>query len=628
MTTCQWVVRSTIALVVLLAAAAPAQADAKRFAGRPLADALRDLQADGLKIVFSSELVRSDMRVIDEPKGTPRRMLDAMLRPHGLEARAGPGGTLLVVRARRAVAPRNTLQPAPSGVVVGRVVDARTGAALAGVRVADENGVGATLSDDTGAFTLASLPAGQQTLLASLVGYSLGRPSVDVRAGERVDILVPLADGTGTYTEHIDVPGDRFRIGANGGVPAAQTMTSAELRGLSGVLADDPLRAVQSLPGVSTEGDLRSEFSVRGSDFRHMGLSIDGLPTPWLVHNVRTYENNGSIGLINGDLVSAATLSVGAQAQDHPERLGAWLDFGIREGSRDATEWRAAVSASSASLVVDGPIGGAHRGSWLASVRQSYVQWIVRRVQRSGTAFGFTDAHTKFVYDVTPRQQLQVGAVAGRSELDQREATPGPNSLGVGSTATGVGWLAWRSTVGTALVIINRIGVVGETFDNVHSSGAVLASGSMSDVSYSGASIWTMRRALVARAAVFVDWQQANATATVYPSTATGSRSGRRDERVDGSATSSAVDGRITWTGSDTRLLEAGARLSHSSLVSGPTASPWVLGSQPLGHSLSLRAGMGLSHQQPDLDQVVGTYGSLATRPEWAVSTDIAIERR
>ena len=36
-------------------------------------------------------------------------------------------------------------------------------------------------------------------------------------------------------------------------------------------------RAVQALPGVATGNDFRSDFSVRGSDSRHMGLSIDGV---------------------------------------------------------------------------------------------------------------------------------------------------------------------------------------------------------------------------------------------------------------------------------------------------------------------------------------------------------------
>jgi hypothetical protein len=80
---------------------------AGRYAGRSLADVLRDLQSLGLKVVFSSELVRPEMRVASEPAATdPRKILDEVLEPHGLRAAAGPKDTWLVVRAREPAARR------------------------------------------------------------------------------------------------------------------------------------------------------------------------------------------------------------------------------------------------------------------------------------------------------------------------------------------------------------------------------------------------------------------------------------------------------------------------------------------------------------------------------------------
>src|SRR5262245_18853986 len=58
-----------------------------RYAGRPLIDVLQELQSQRLNIVFSSELVTPDMRVTTEPKSTTaRKILDELLRQHGLEA--------------------------------------------------------------------------------------------------------------------------------------------------------------------------------------------------------------------------------------------------------------------------------------------------------------------------------------------------------------------------------------------------------------------------------------------------------------------------------------------------------------------------------------------------------------
>ncbi len=82
--------------------------------GMSLLEALQVLEARGLQIVFSSRVVRDSMRVETEPEGaTPREILDALLRPHGLKVREGARGKLVIVPAPvLAAAPK--LVPAPS----------------------------------------------------------------------------------------------------------------------------------------------------------------------------------------------------------------------------------------------------------------------------------------------------------------------------------------------------------------------------------------------------------------------------------------------------------------------------------------------------------------------------------
>ena len=88
-------------LLVLAGSVLPAQASSSPadWVGRPLAEALRDLQQQGVNIIFSSDLVTDDMIVRQEPRnGSLDHLLDRLLGPHGLEAEIGPRGTVLVVR--------------------------------------------------------------------------------------------------------------------------------------------------------------------------------------------------------------------------------------------------------------------------------------------------------------------------------------------------------------------------------------------------------------------------------------------------------------------------------------------------------------------------------------------------
>lgn len=79
---------------------APIAAEAARYAGRELADVLRELQDRGLALVFTTELVRPGMEVGTEPAARePRRVLEEVLAPHGLAVQEGPDGVLVVVAA-------------------------------------------------------------------------------------------------------------------------------------------------------------------------------------------------------------------------------------------------------------------------------------------------------------------------------------------------------------------------------------------------------------------------------------------------------------------------------------------------------------------------------------------------
>ncbi len=104
----------TTAALLLLAAPLSAAAVTE---GMPLADALDELRREGLAIVYSTLVVRPEMRVLDEPRSsTPRDVLVEILSPHGLALRTAPQGQLVVVRAGQPQAPPADPPPAPAAM--------------------------------------------------------------------------------------------------------------------------------------------------------------------------------------------------------------------------------------------------------------------------------------------------------------------------------------------------------------------------------------------------------------------------------------------------------------------------------------------------------------------------------
>src|SRR6202043_3823001 len=122
---------------------------------------------------------------------------------------------------------------------------------------------------------------------------------------------------------------------------AAQTSASGftldgnERKNVASVLADDPLRAVQSLPGVTSNNDFSSQFSIRGAPFSRVGLYLDGVLLHSPFHTTDGQADNGSLTIFNGDLTDEMTLYQGAWPVRYSDRTAGILAVDTRPGRRE-----------------------------------------------------------------------------------------------------------------------------------------------------------------------------------------------------------------------------------------------------------------------------------------------------
>lgn len=97
--------RCRIAAVLFLACSAVAAAET--WQGKPLREYLEALGAAGLRIIYSTDLVRDSYRVRAEPRSTsPEGALREVLEPFGLRVEHGPGDSLLITKVPAAPQPK------------------------------------------------------------------------------------------------------------------------------------------------------------------------------------------------------------------------------------------------------------------------------------------------------------------------------------------------------------------------------------------------------------------------------------------------------------------------------------------------------------------------------------------
>jgi hypothetical protein len=509
-----------------------------------------------------------------------------------------------------------------TGKITGTIVEARTGAPLAAVLVKVQSTGQQSLSGADGRFEIVDVPIGPQTLLVSVVGYGLVRREVSVGGTDAVDVTIPVAEGASTYVEDVAVSASPFRE-TEPGVTSQSVLGSRELLALRGLIADDPFRAVQVLPGVATGDDFRAEFALRGLGPEHIGMAIDGVDSPLLFHTVRGVQDTGSLGLINSDILESATLLAGPHPQRLNSHLGSRLDFTTRDGSRERLTVRGMISASAASAVLEGPLGSSKKASWLVALRKSYIDWLLRQIDSTtDTAFGFTDGQAKFSFDLTPRQSLRLSVIAGRSVLRELEE-PDVNTLNPAISDTIIGNAQWRFTPSATFTTSQQLYFIKSDYRNQIADGRTREEGGDRDLTWRG----------------HAEWYPRNGHVIEFGAQARSLHAHRVDRRFTntteqllfdntGDAWSGAGWAQYRWTPTTRLSITPGLRFEHWQLYEQSKASPWLLAEFEVRSGTRVRVGAGIQHQSATIEQSMFTLPEDALLPERAASLDAGIEQR
>jgi hypothetical protein len=267
------------------------------------------------------------------------------------------------------------------------------------------------VADAAGAFRVVDLRTGRYQLeVVPPSGVPTVTDPVDVRAGLTSTVQVTLPDSGGlqqtvTVTASAFVPPEEIKNSAFL-VQRAEILTSA------GAL-QDVSRYVQSLPGVAIgTNDFRNDIIVRGGSPLENLFVVDNVEIP----NINTFANfasaGGTVSILDTALIQDVTFLTGGYPAPYSNRVSSVLQIAQREGSREAFQGRATVGFAGAGGIAEGPLGGEGKGSWVASVRRSFLDLVTDDVGFGGVPVLYT-VNAKAVYDLTPNDRLWVVNFSG-----------------------------------------------------------------------------------------------------------------------------------------------------------------------------------------------------------------------
>jgi hypothetical protein len=319
------------------------------------------------------------------------------------------------VELRAGMNVRVPLRLPPAASIRGKVIDLKSGEPIVKAMVAIRSQHLQTVTSATGEFQIDNVLPGRADLYVSAVGFELLRQTLDIQPGVANDVDLLLGQDALKRTESVRVNAGPFSQ-VHTEAPVEQSLTNTELKNLASVLFDDPMRSVESLPGVAANNDAYSQFAVRGAGPSEIGVFVDGALLTNPFHDILDDRGNAfSIGLLqSGFLDTVALLSSNVPAQ-YGDFTGSVLDIDTREGDSSRTSYRADVSMVAATASAEGPIGTGKKATWLASARKDYVGLLVGR--NDGFGLSFYDTHGTLSYAPDAHNKILLSGIYGETSV-------------------------------------------------------------------------------------------------------------------------------------------------------------------------------------------------------------------
>ena len=186
---------------------------------------------------------------------------------------------------------------------------------------------------------------------------------------------------------------------------------------------------IKTLPGVSSNNELSSQFNVRGGNFDENLIYVNDIEIyrPFLV---RSGQQEG-LSFINPDLISGIRFSAGGFDARYGDKMSSVLDISYRE----PTEFAGSVSASllGGSAHLEG-VSKNGKLSALAGVRYKTTAYLLNSLETTGDYEPkFADIQTLVRYKINPKLEF---SFLGNISLNQYSFIPRTRNTEFGTAST------------------------------------------------------------------------------------------------------------------------------------------------------------------------------------------------
>jgi len=305
-----------------------------------------------------------------------------------------------------------TLAYSQNGKVKGKVSDATNNEPIPFANVIIEGTQIGSTTDLDGNFTITGIDPGYISLRVSYVGYETSITSDILINNNSVPYIEINMQPRANELEEVVVKVDILEKKKEAPL-SMQSIGTKQIESNPGSNRDIS-RVIQSFPGVGSTPAFRNDVIIRGGGPSENRFFLDGVEIPVLNHFSTQGASGGPVGIINADFIRNVDFYSGSFPAAKYNALSGVLDFKLKEGSKDKTNFQVSLGASEAAFTVDGPIG--KKTDYIFSVRRSYLQFLFSAI---GLPFlpTFNDYQLKIKTNFNKKNQLTIISLGSLDQL-------------------------------------------------------------------------------------------------------------------------------------------------------------------------------------------------------------------
>ena len=278
-------------------------------------------------------------------------------------------------------------------IVFGSVSDEQ-GNAVEYANIAVIGYAGGVATNSRGRFEL-SVPASiELTLVVSFIGYEKQMFRVFLRAGQRKELQVVMKVSAEELPD-VEIIDKQIR---HTNLQRLDPKIATEIPTLSGGVES----IIKTLPGVTSNNELSSQYSVRGGNFDENLVYVNGIEIyrPFLI---RSGQQEG-LSFINSALVGSILFSAGGFESKYGDKMSSVLDIQYKKPTAFGGSFQASLLGAQAH--VEG-ISQNQRFSYLTGIRYKTNSYILKSLETEGDYKpNFADVQALFSYRFSPKVEL------------------------------------------------------------------------------------------------------------------------------------------------------------------------------------------------------------------------------